>query len=131
MIVIGGRSMERSPDLIVRRAGAALIVVVALAVAALTAACGSRSVLGTGCGGNLTDCNGDCVSLADDPAHCGSCGVSCNAVSICGGGNCNPCPAGQSACDNRCFDLQTDPTHCGTCPTLCATGHACVGGLCQ
>jgi hypothetical protein len=131
MIGIGGRSMETSRNGKAGRA-ATFALAGALAVASLVAGCGSRSVIGDpSCNGNLTDCGGQCVSLADDPEHCGACGVVCNATSTCGGGNCNPCPAGQSACGNQCFDLQTDPNHCGTCPTLCQAGHACVGGVCQ
>jgi hypothetical protein len=106
-------------------------ILLAFVAAVALAGCGGRSVLGAVCGGNLSDCNGECVNLPDNPAHCGACDVACNAVSICAGGNCNPCPGGRSACDNACVDLQTDPLHCGSCPTLCAPGHACAGGLCQ
>jgi hypothetical protein len=38
-------------------------------------------------------CNGACVSLDRDPAHCGSCGNACPSGQVCEAGTCTPCSA--------------------------------------
>ena len=40
------------------------------------------------CGQGLADCAGACVSLANDPANCGGCGIACSAGTACGNGVC-------------------------------------------
>ncbi len=42
----------------------------------LLAACGSP-IVGAECASGLTLCDGRCVDLENDPAHCGSCGEDC------------------------------------------------------
>ncbi len=38
-------------------------------------------------------CSGSCVSIYTDPFHCGNCGVTCAATSICSSGLCVPTAA--------------------------------------
>lgn len=116
------------------RSSFAVLVVVATHVALLS--CGSPAVepAVTTClsGAN---CDGVCVQLATDGAHCGACGVSCTAGQVCSGGQCAvSCAAPLAACGAgvtmHCADLRSDPTSCGSCGHACADGQLCAGGSC-
>jgi hypothetical protein len=81
-----------------------------------------------------TQCGAECVDLATDTDHCGSCTVSCAAGQHCDGGQC-ACPAATpDPCTGDagafCTDTQTDPDHCGSCGKACSAGLACCAGGC-
>lgn len=67
-------------------------------------------------------CDGECKTLAIDPAHCGACGHACAPGEYCEDGSCS-CPANRTRCGEACVDLESDPAHCGAC------GVACTGSL--
>ncbi len=48
----------------------------------------TRSVCTPFCKPGLTYCNGDCPDLANDPGHCGACGVACDSGELCVGSVC-------------------------------------------
>lgn len=85
------------------------------------------------CAIGWTSCDGACVELGNDPAHCGQCDKPCP-----GGASCN---AGQCACDDetatecggQCVQTNTDPNNCGTCTTVCDFSNGtttCITGKC-
>jgi hypothetical protein len=76
-----------------------------------------------------TTCGVDCVDVATDPAHCGTCDHACAAGEICNAGAC-ACPPGQVPCGGSCVDTSADVTHCGDCNTACPPGAACDAGGC-
>ena len=71
-----------------------------LLLAASLAACKSEVV----CTSDQVTCDGQCISLASDPANCGACGRSCGAGESCSAGLCcqgAQCPpAVYAACFN-------------------------------
>jgi hypothetical protein len=75
------------------------------------------------CGGT------DCVSLASDANHCGSCGTTCPPNSTCQSGTC-VCSSGQQACGSVCADTNHDVMHCGGCDNVCPVGSSCNDGRC-
>jgi len=81
-----------------------------------------------------TVCGESCVDLKTDPAHCGTCAISCAPGQKCSNGSClsGDCPAGQSDCGGSCVDLQTSANHCGSCGNACDTSKSelCDSGLC-
>jgi hypothetical protein len=92
----------------------------------------------SGCGYQLTMCNGFCVDTSSNPSNCGKCGVSCE-TGVCGSGQCAlpatpPCPKGQTQCTSTsgdtCTDLSNDPDNCGTCGIECASPGTCVDAGC-
>jgi Cys-rich repeat protein len=86
----------------------------------------------TPCPRGLTNCGGECVSLAYDPANCGRCGNACVGGALCGAGMCiSTCGAGQVTCAGGCTNPQTDPNNCGACGTVCTPGQSCVAGMCR
>ncbi|MFK7988367.1 MAG: hypothetical protein AB8I08_20265 [Sandaracinaceae bacterium] len=92
------------------------------------------AVLGAvACGGCPTDeveCAGQCVNLADDPAHCGACGMVCEGDQVCGLGRC-ACPVeGERLCGETCLDTRDDNANCGACGNACPEGTACTDGTC-
>jgi hypothetical protein len=125
------------------------------ALAALAAGCGARTVADDyrdaaapdgvsppdrpppndqppACPAGQTRCGGACVSTANDPAHCGACGVSCGPGGVCRGGTCTMvlCVAPFTNCNGACVDLSVDGNHCGRCGAACVAGQACVAGRC-
>lgn len=77
-------------------------------------------------------CDGLCVDLASDPAHCGACGRSCPAGQACYASQCRPlCDEGQTVCDGACVDAQADPNNCGGCGLQCPDELVCAAGSCQ
>ncbi len=83
------------------------------------------------CPGPLERCEGLCVDVLHDPAHCGGCGLGCAKELVCIEGTCAvACGLTATACGPVCSVLATDPEHCGACDHACAPGVACVGGAC-
>ncbi|MBK8479943.1 MAG: hypothetical protein IPL40_02025 [Proteobacteria bacterium] len=97
------------------------------------------------CPSGLEACDGRCIDINSDGAHCGRCGAPCAPGSVCVGGSCllgggalcvdGPqfCPGtcDTSPCPGGCVQLQTNPTNCGTCGTRCAPREVCQGGQCS
>ena len=86
------------------------------------------------------ECEGVCVDLQTDSAHCGDCAVACAPGSRCEQGACNAtCPTGLIACSEACIDPLTDRTYCGASAdclgdhagTPCDQGQLCVAGGCS
>jgi hypothetical protein len=85
---------------------------------------------GSTCAAGLTACDGTCVDLETDAAHCGDCDAACE-IGPCQAGACvTGCAAGLSDCDGTCVDLSVDATHCGDCDVACAAPDTCVDGTC-
>jgi hypothetical protein len=59
-------------------------------------------------------CDGQCVALEVDPAHCGSCGRACEAGETCGLGECRT----------------AEVNHCGAENRACGLGERCEDGRC-
>lgn len=56
-----------------------------------TTADGTTSDTSGACDGpSQMSCNGECVDVAIDSAHCGGCGVACPAFELCGESTCKP-----------------------------------------
>ncbi|MBU48025.1 MAG: hypothetical protein CL920_04935 [Deltaproteobacteria bacterium] len=62
------------------------------------------------------NCDGLCISLQNDPNHCGGCG--------------NVCSTGETCCGGKCVSLQTNQEHCGTCGHACNEKAFCQDGRC-
>ncbi len=98
----------------------------------------------------LSDCDGTCVLLAANDAHCGVCNNACPAGGACinaacsgqplGCLGCGPgvaCVAGACSCQGRgelctvlCMDTQQSSISCGTCFQPCMGDQVCRGGTC-
>ncbi|MFO7179972.1 MAG: hypothetical protein DIU78_014835 [Pseudomonadota bacterium] len=77
-------------------------------------------------------CAGECVTLENDPEHCGSCGNACDADEVCSAGECQlDCVGGTTACDRSCVDTDLDPDNCGACGNTCGEGLVCSRGDCK
>jgi serine/threonine-protein kinase len=88
------------------------------------------------CSGGETLCDDECVKLATNAAHCGSCRRACNSNQLCVGGACKlRCDAGRVDCGGgACVDLTSDLQHCGACNAACPRyllPSRCVKGSCQ
>ena len=85
----------------------------------------------TGCKDELvcpqgeTDCDGRCVSLLSDEAHCGACGTACGALETCSGGTC-ACADAVAECGGACTDLARDAENCGACGLACEVAAYCT-----
>lgn len=83
------------------------------------------------CEAPLRLCGDDCVSVDNDPNHCGACDTACDPGSFCDKGACTAvCSSDLAECGGACADLQTDRAHCGQCGEACATDRMCIGGSC-
>ncbi len=81
------------------------------------------------------------MDTANDPAHCGGCGMACesgpNAASLCQAGTCAiSCDEGFADCDgdpaSGCeVDTTSDASHCGGCGMACGPGLHCVSAQCK
>lgn len=84
------------------------------------------------CAPGQEECAGECVTLGNNPDHCGSCGNACDADQVCSGGKCRlDCVGGTTACDRSCVDTDLDPENCGACGEVCDAGLACSRGSCE
>src|SRR5688572_15591487 len=136
--VFGRRGSRRA----VLRGGAVGMVAAGLGLARA----GVRpAAAGGGCDEGLTDCEGVCVDLSSDMAHCGACGAVCESGLVavnCIAGVCTrvSCPAalpmycgelGENDPNyvENCVDPATDPNNCGACGTVCESGE-CVDSVC-
>jgi hypothetical protein len=90
-------------------------------LASVLAGCATPEKL---CSSDLVLCDGSCIALATDPAHCGACDHACGAGESCYGGACF-CPW-QTTCGGACVDLASDPAHCGACGAACAGSLVCT-----
>ncbi len=75
-------------------------------------------------------CDGVCLDVTANPAHCGSCGATCAVGASCVAGQC-ACQGNLTNCDGTCVDLRGDGTHCGDCTTVCTGNLVCSAGVCQ
>ncbi len=80
-------------------------------------------------------CDGRCVDVAWDVAHCGACGRPCGAGLACSRGRCQAtCDASRITCtvggSLRCVDATSDALNCGDCGRACAAGEVCVESRC-
>ena len=74
-------------------------------------------------------CNGECVDIATDVAHCGACNESCtvpdveDTLAVCIDGSCDvECTDDQTFCTDEvsaCVDTDDDIDHCGACNDEC------------
>ena len=84
-----------------------------------------------GCPAPLASCDGLCVDLQQDHAHCGSCELGCPAELACLAGECGvACGPGADPCGATCTLLDVDPAHCGACDHVCPAQASCVAGKC-
>jgi hypothetical protein len=110
--------------------------VVALAIAMFVwVGCASDGRVGVdapGDGGSLADASAEsCTNTADDPNHCGACGVACEPGAFCVDGRCaDSCPDDYRVCGDRCVHPPTNNDHCGSCGNACAAGTGCADGSC-
>jgi len=89
------------------------------------------------CGAPSIECNGACVDIQNDPAHCSACGNACaapaHATAVCVAGGCGfVCTPGFADCDQLAFngceaELAIDGLNCGACGVACAP---CNAGQC-
>ncbi len=70
-------------------------------------------------------CDGACVAVNTDRAHCGTCENACGDGFTCSAGACE-CPAPRTACGDACVDLSSDPQHCGDCAFACGPDQVCA-----
>jgi hypothetical protein len=83
------------------------------------------------CGAGQELCSGECVELASDPKHCGSCREKCDSGELCSNGRCREgCTASLTECDDECVDTDLDVRHCGDCGSACDDGEVCSDGEC-
>jgi hypothetical protein len=93
--------------------------------------CVADWIRGMGAGGGCETCGGaECVALASDALHCGSCDNACPTGVACENGTCS-CSPGTMACAGACVDTSGDEANCGDCGIQCSTGSECVAGQCS
>lgn len=83
------------------------------------------------CPSGTTDCEGRCVELRSDPAHCGGCGLDCPTGKLCESGACvDRCSPQNSACGGACVTLYQDDRNCGRCGNTCTGAQHCDNAVC-
>lgn len=84
------------------------------------------------CRADFVLCDGVCVDLETDPAHCGECNRDCGG-DPCGAGDCQPagCGAFPDRCGDSCTDVMSDPLHCSECGRACDGDEMCIEGECD
>ncbi len=86
---------------------------------------------GTLCSTGDALCDGQCVRLASNASHCGSCNAACATAQLCLSGSCvESCPTSAVACDGHCVNAQTDAQNCGGCGIACPGTQVCNAGAC-
>jgi hypothetical protein len=87
--------------------------------------------------GNLECCDGLCVDLQSNAAHCGYCNRACTEGQTCRMGECVEtcggmiCSSTQTCCDDVCTDTRSSTQHCGGCGNACDPGQICTAGSCE
>lgn len=77
----------------------------------------------------LTNCDGSCANLANDPLHCGTCANACAAGQLCSNGACaSSCGDGLTECCGKCVNTASDPANCGGCACDDDSGSGGAGG---
>lgn len=88
---------------------------------------------GEECGTYEVVCGGRCLTVANNPDHCGECDQACGEEQACASGQCvasEECPGTTQACGRRCVDTSWESTDCGECGASCDDGQGCVQGQC-
>ena len=79
-------------------------------------------------------CQGACVEVQNNNAHCGSCNQACPGGFICQATSCvpepNPCTPPHQLCQGACVEVQNNNTHCGGCNQTCPGGFICQAASC-
>ncbi|MGH1348575.1 MAG: hypothetical protein ACRBN8_43920 [Nannocystales bacterium] len=86
-------------------------------------------------------CDGACVDLDTNAAHCGECGEVCAEdekgeieLYLCEAGDCHDedvtCARGLTECGQSCVDLESHPLHCDACNRSCDGDQVCIEGEC-
>lgn len=84
------------------------------------------------CRPGLGRCDGVCVDLRADAAHCGECGQACGDGELCQDGACVAgCAGAKQVCAGACVDVTSDSLHCGECGKLCPADELCLSGECH
>jgi len=76
----------------------------------------------------VAECNGKCVNLTSDPAHCGACGIVCPEGFVCAFSRCQQSCGGIGffTCGGVQVDTSVDRNHCGACNNPCPPGTVCA-----
>jgi hypothetical protein len=87
-----------------------------------------------GCNGPTNKvCDGRCVSVSNEVAHCGDCNRACTGPSaICIAGGCACGDVGFTYCPalGGCIDTRSDDNNCGDCGRACGANETCRNGQC-
>jgi hypothetical protein len=113
---------------------------------------GDEADVGPTCEASTSLCLSECVDLASNPKHCGSCSTACPSSQQCFSGQCCPVPLGRGSCDvypecgcsqsQNCARVDAGPEECvsnGGIPPLgnclstqdCQHGLTCAEGVCK
>ncbi|MDO9017438.1 MAG: hypothetical protein Q8S73_25085 [Deltaproteobacteria bacterium] len=90
-------------------------------------------VVGPSCPSPRRLCDGVCVDVRTDIAHCGACSSECGSGQFCSGGTCrstSECAAPRMTCGASCIDITSDVFNCGACNRRCGDGQNCVASQC-
>ena len=85
------------------------------------------------CAAPRLPCDGACVDVRTDLAHCGACGRTCGEGQYCAAGACrstSECAAPRMTCGSSCIDVSSDVFNCGACNRRCGDGQTCTANQC-
>lgn len=91
---------------------------------------GAEAVQLSGCPSSQAFCGGACRDLSTDERNCGACGLRCQPLESCAGGECQ-CLSPLAMCEGQCIDPQSDDQHCGACGVRCERSERCESGQCR
>jgi hypothetical protein len=76
---------------------------------------------------SVMECDGKCVNISADPAHCGACDFKCPNSFVCAFGRCQPSCGGVGFmnCGGVQVDTSVDRNNCGMCNNPCPPGTVC------
>jgi hypothetical protein len=85
-----------------------------------------------GCGAGQMLCGTICVSITDNPQHCGSCGNVCGGtMPLCVGTYCvSSCSGTLMPCSGTCVDFTKDAANCDGCNMPCGANKVCMNSTC-
>jgi len=117
-----------------------MIIIAALAAAALCFSACSLKTQGTvpedgtttdgpHCPAGEIPCGEFCIDPETDRLNCGACGIVCEVLEQCEGGEC-VCDDPYEECGGTCIDPRIDRRHCGGCNNQCDSLATCVDGEC-